>query len=152
MVAHKRHLTSHDSDTEDDEEPRYNSRISKDTILPILAVGSQLSQPSPVGKDSWLKDFYEALLRDDRRDWTQAVKNENDSWGMFEASSVIEFDTMEGGASIIPLGELFFVKRNGKYKFRKYALGNMLKEGKDYGDTFSSTVSGDGLRWFCALA
>jgi hypothetical protein len=28
----------------------------------------------------------------------------------------------------------------------------MLKEGKDYGETFSSTVSGDGVRWFCSLA
>jgi hypothetical protein len=28
----------------------------------------------------------------------------------------------------------------------------MLKEGRDYGETFSSTVSGDGLRWLCALA
>jgi hypothetical protein len=152
MVAHKRHLTSHDSDSEDEEDPRYNSRISKETILPILAVGAQLSQPNPIGKDSWPKDFYEALLRDDWREWVQAVKNENDSWSAFEASSVMEFDKMERGASIIPLGELFSVKRNGKYKFRQYALGNMLKEGKDYGETFSSTVSGDGLRWFCALA
>jgi hypothetical protein len=28
----------------------------------------------------------------------------------------------------------------------------MLKQGKDYGETFASTVSGDGLRWFCSLA
>ena len=29
----------------------------------------------------------------------------------------------------------------------------MLKEGKDYGETFAtSTVSGDGLRWFCSAA
>jgi hypothetical protein len=44
------------------------------------------------------------------------------------------------------------VKRNGKKKFRQYAMGNLLKEGKDFGETFSSTVSGDGLRWFCSLA
>jgi len=50
------------------------------------------------------------------------------------------------------LGELFSVKRNGKKKFRQYAMGNLLKEGKDFGETFSSTVSGDGLRWFCSLA
>jgi hypothetical protein len=72
--------------------------------------------------------------------------------GMFEASSEIDYDKMERGASLIPLGELFSVKRNGKYKFRQYALGNMLKEGKDYGETFSSTISGDGVRWFCSLA
>ena len=154
MVAHKRHLEAHDSDSEEDEnvEPRYNDRLDKETILPILSVGAQLSQPNPDGKDSWPKDFYEALLRDDWREWVQAVKNETDSWGMFEASTEIAFNEIERGASIIPLGELFSVKRNGKYKFRQYALGNMLKKGRDYGETFSSTVSGDGLRWFCALA
>ena len=76
----------------------------------------------------------------------QAVKNEIDSWEMFEASTEIPYDKMERGASIIPLGELFSMKRSGKYKFRQYALGNLLKEGKDFGETFSSTVSGDGLR------
>lgn len=101
---------------------------------------------------SWPRDFYEALLRDDWRDWVQAVKNENDSWSMFEASSEIPYEQMERGASIIPLGELFSIKRSGKHKFRQYALGNLLKEGKDFGETFSSTVSGDGLRWFCSLA
>jgi hypothetical protein len=59
---------------------------------------------------------------------------------------------MAQGASIIPLGELYTIKRTGQHKFRQYAMGNLLKAGKDYGDTFSSTVSGDGLRWFCALA
>jgi hypothetical protein len=154
MLTHKRHLTPHDSESEkeDENEPRYNSRLSKETILPILSVGAELSQPNPIGKDSWPRDFYEALLRDDWREWVQAVKNENDSWGMFEASSEIDYDKMERGASLIPLGELFSIKRNGKYKFRQYALGNMLKEGKDYGETFSSTVSGDGVRWFCSLA
>ena len=65
---------------------------------------------------------------------------------MFEASSEIPYEEMERGASIIPLGELFSIKRSGKHKFRQYALGNLLKEGKDFGETFSSTVSGDGLR------
>jgi hypothetical protein len=50
------------------------------------------------------------------------------------------------------LGELFTIKRNGKYKFRQIALGNLLKEGKDYGETFASTISGDGIRWFCSIA
>jgi hypothetical protein len=31
-------------------------------------------------------------------------------------------------------------------------MGNMLKKGRDYGETFSSTISGDGLRWFFSLA
>jgi len=153
MMTHKRHLSKHISDSEgEDDEPKFNGRITKDTILPILSVGTALSQPNPTGKDSWPRDFYEALLRDDWRDWVQAVKNETESWSMLEASTEIPFESMERGASIIPLGELFSVKRSGKYKFRQYALGNMLKEGKDYGETFSSTVSGDGVRWFCSLA
>jgi hypothetical protein len=61
MLTHKRHLVPHDSETED-EEPLFNSRLSKETILPILSVGAALSQPNPNGKDNWPRDFYEALL------------------------------------------------------------------------------------------
>ena len=155
MKAHKRHLIYQgENENEDDveSEPKYNGKITKETILPILSVGTALSPQSGKETSNWPRDFYEALLRDDWRDWVQAVKNEIDSWAMFEASTEIPYIKMERGASIIPLGELFSVKRNGKYKFRQYALGNLLKEGKDFGETFSSTVSGDGLRWFCALA
>ncbi len=31
-------------------------------------------------------------------------------------------------------------------------MGNMLKKGRNYGETFSSTISGDELRWFFSLA
>jgi hypothetical protein len=68
MLTHERHLSAHHSESEDDEnEPRLNSRISRETLLPILSVGTALSQPNPTGKDSWPRDFYEALLRDDWR-------------------------------------------------------------------------------------
>jgi hypothetical protein len=155
MKTHVRHLIYQSNlgeVEENEEEPRLFSKMTKETILPILAVGEALSQSSGDGTESWPKDFYEALLRDDWRDWVQAVKTEIDSWSMFEASTVIPYEQMERGASIIPLGELFSIKRSGKHKFRQYALGNLLKEGKDFGETFSSTVSGDGLRWFCSLA
>jgi hypothetical protein len=155
MKTHVRHLIYQSGffkKKRNDEEPRLFDKINRETILPILSVGEALSQPADDSKGSWPKDFYEALLRDDWRDWVQAVKNENDSWSMFEASTEIPFEKMERGASLIPLGELFSIKRSGKHKFRQYALGNLLKEGKDFGETFSSTVSGDGLRWFCSLA
>ena len=155
MKTHVRHLIYQSNlgeVGESEEEPRLFSKINNETILPILSVGGALSQSQDNSMGSWPKDFYEALLRDDWRDWVQAVKNENDSWSMFEASSEIPYEEMERGASIIPLGELFSIKRSGKHKFRQYALGNLLKEGKDFGETFSSTVSGDGLRWFCSLA
>ena len=120
-------------------------------MFPVLEVGSQLTVPNPNENGNWPKDFIEALIRPDWRSWVEAVKNENDSWDLFEATLEIPFNKVVKGASVIPLGELFTIKRTGKYKFRQIALGNLLKEGKDYGETFASTVSGDGLRWFCSL-
>jgi hypothetical protein len=120
-------------------------------MFPVLEVGSQLTVPNPNENGNWPKDFIEALIRPDWRSWVEAVKNENESWDVFEATLEVPFNKVVKGASVIPLGELFTIKRSGKYKFRQIALGNLLKEGKDYGETFASTVSGDGLRWFCSL-
>jgi hypothetical protein len=123
------------------------------SILPILEAGASGSNPSQAYGGTYLKDFYdEALVRPDWRLWVEAVKSENESWSAFEACTEVSFADVEVGASVIPLGELFTMKRSGKYKFRQIALGNMLREGKDYAETFASTVSGDGLRWFCSLA
>jgi hypothetical protein len=134
-------------------EPWFSDRMNSiKTILPVLEVGAALTPVASHETTSLPRDFFEALVREDWRDWVLAVKTEMDSWNMFEAATVVPYDSMERGASIIPLGELFSVKRNGKKKFRQYAMGNLLKEGKDFGETFSSTVSGDGLRWFCSLA
>jgi hypothetical protein len=98
------------------------------------------------------RDFYEALVRPDWREWVQAVKDEMESWTAFQACEEVDYRAIEKGASVIPLGELFTIKRTGKFKFRQIALGNLLKEGKDYAETFASTISGDGIRWFCAIA
>ncbi len=81
-----------------------------------------------------------------------AVKSENESWNTFEACEEVPYNGIVKGASVIPLGELFTIKRTRKYKFRQIALGNMLKEGKDYDETFASTVSGDGSRSLCSVA
>jgi hypothetical protein len=91
-------------------------------------------------------------MKEDWREWVSAIKKEIESWHLFDAAKVVAFDDMERGATIIPLGELFSRKRCGKYKFRQIAMGKMLKKGRDYGETFSSTISGDGLRWFFSLA
>jgi hypothetical protein len=49
----------HDSDSEqEDSEPLYNSRISKETILPISRSSAFTAEP---GKESWPKYFYEPL-------------------------------------------------------------------------------------------
>jgi len=122
------------------------------SIMATLEVGCALKRADENEEANWPKDFFEALVRTDWRDWVVAVQKENESWRTFDASGEVRYEDMEKGASIIPLGELYTIKRNGQHKFRQYAMGNLLKAGKDYGDTFSSTVSGDGLRWFCSLA
>ena len=91
-------------------------------------------------------------MRPDWRLWEDAVKSVIESWNTFEACEEVPYNSIVEGESVIPLGELFTIKRTGKYKFRQIALGNMLKEGKNYGETFASTVSSDGLRWFCSVA
>ena len=131
---------------------RYKKSQTFYSIMASLEVGSALKRSEENEETSWPKDFFEALVRNDWRDWVMAVQKENESWRTFDASGEVRYEDMEQGASIIPLGELYTIKRNGQHKFRQYAMGNLLKAGKDYGDTFSSTVSGDGLRWFCALA
>jgi hypothetical protein len=118
---------------------------SVEAMFPVLEVGSQLSEPDIDANGNWPRDFIEALIRPDWRLWVEAVKSENDSWDVFEATIELPYKDVKKGASVIPLGELFTIKRSGKYKFRQIALGNLLKEGKDYGETFATTVSGDGL-------
>ena len=122
------------------------------TIMAALEVGSALKRSEESEESNWPKDFFEALVRKDWREWVLAVQKEIESWRTFGASEEVSYEEIERGASIIPLGELYTIKRTGQHKFRQYAMGNLLKAGKDYGDTFSSTVSGDGLRWFCSLA
>jgi hypothetical protein len=120
------------------------------TILPIMEVGASISGNEMDG--SWPKNFYEALVRPDWRLLVTAVRDEMDSWLAFEACEEIPYESIKQGASVIPLGELFTIKRNGKYKLRQIAWGNFLNEGKDYAETFASTIFGDAIRWFCALA
>ena len=122
-----------------------------ETMLPVLEVGSVLAESDPNASGNWPKDFVEAMIRPDWRSWVDAVKSENDSWDTFEACVEIPYDEIQIGASVIPLGELFTIKRSGKYKFRQIALGNMLKQGKDYGETFASTVSGADFGGFAVL-
>jgi hypothetical protein len=129
---------------------KYATKWNADTILPIMEMGSCISGSELGG--TWRRDFYEALIRPDWRRWIEAIKDENESWNVFDACHEVTYNSIEKGASVIPLGELFTIKRNGKYKFRQIALGNLLKEGKDYAETFASTISGDGIRWFYAIA
>ena len=121
-------------------------KVSVETMLTILGEASQLKSHPDDQDDAWPTNFFDALTRSDWRDWVLAVKKENAGWIVNQATRVVKYEDMKAGARCIPLSELFSVKRDGRYKFRQIAFGNMLRPGKDYGETFASTVSADGMR------
>jgi hypothetical protein len=60
MKAHKRHLTYQDeNEDENKSEPKFNGKITKETILQILSVGTALSQDNgrkhPIGPEIFMK-------------------------------------------------------------------------------------------------
>jgi hypothetical protein len=59
------------------------------TILPIMEVGANIS-PNHMG-GTWPRDFYEALVRPDWRRWVEAVKDEIESWNVFEACEEVSY-------------------------------------------------------------
>ena len=131
---------------------RIPDKMCSSSVMLALEVGATTATGPADLKQPWPKDFFDALVRSDWRAWVTAVKKENDGWHDNDAAEEVAYDSMAKGASIIPLGERFTIKRDGTHKFRQYAMGNLLKEGKDFGDTFATTVSADGFRWFCSVA
>jgi hypothetical protein len=121
-------------------------------IVTCIMVEALRVGENPMDKKFWPKDFFHALVRPDWREWVCAVKKEISSWLDFNAYSVIRFADRTPGSSIVPLGELYTRKRDESYKFRQYLMGNLLKQGKDYDETFSSCISWDGIRWCAAVA
>ena len=122
-------------------------------MLAAIAQGSKLQHEHSDKSLPWPKTFFDALLRSDWRDWVAATKKEVQGWLDNNAFTEVWTSAMEAGAAIIPLGELYSIKRCGRYKFRQIAYGNLLSKFLgDYGNTFSTTVSADGLRWFMSLA
>ena len=128
------------------------AKLTEANILAVLIAEGREPQHDSQDKSDWPKDFFHALVKDDWRKWVAAVKKEIGSWVDFNAYTTIPIEEKTAGASIVPLGELYTRKRDGSYKFRQYLLGNLLKSGKDFSETFSSTVSWDGIRWCASVA
>jgi hypothetical protein len=80
-------------------------------ILPILEVNAQLHGILKDEPGNWPRDFLDAMMKEDWREWVSAVKKEIESWHLFDAAKVVAYDDMEKGATIIPLDELFTRKR-----------------------------------------
>jgi hypothetical protein len=107
-------------------------------VMMMIAAGPK-KESDPNDKSLWPKDSFQAMCKPDWREWVAAVKKEIESWLVFNAYSEIAFV------------ELFTRKRDGSYKFRQYLMGNLLKQGKDFDETFSACISWDGIRWSAAV-
>jgi hypothetical protein len=121
-------------------------------MVTLMMVNALKRPKDPLDKEGWPRDFFHALVSPEWREWVAAIKKEIASWLDFNAYTEIPFGKRKPGSSIVPLGELFTRKRDLSFKFRQYLMGNMLKKGKDFDETFSSCISWDGIRWCAAVA
>ena len=121
--------------------------------MATIEKGAQLAYEHTDKALAWPKHFFDALLRSDWRRWVEATKKEMKGWDENNAYEEVPITDMQPGDPLVTLGELYSIKRDGRYKFRQICYGNFLEKDKgDFHDTFSTTVSQDCLRWFCALA
>ncbi len=44
------------------------------------------------------------MMKDDWREWIQAIKKEIESWYLFDAAKEVAYEDMGQGATLIPLG------------------------------------------------
>ena len=149
----------HDDDwvTEQESEVRLRDltlevrRKTVSTIIVHLVEGEQVAFESQ-DKNNWPKNFFELLVKKDWRKWVASVKKELQGWDDNNAVSVVKIEDVPVNAKVVPLGELYSIKRDGRYKFRQYLMGNLLREGVDFAETFSTTVSSSGICMFYSLA
>ena len=123
------------------------------TVMAMVVEGAALKYTHGDEKLPYPKYFFECLVRKDWRRWVEAVQKENEGW--ISNGAYIERDIKDVDYSfpIIPLSELYSIKRDGRYKLRQIAMGNMLSKDKGhFYDTWSTAVSAEGIRWFYSLA
>ena len=95
--------------------------------------------------------FWECLLQDDWKEWLEAIRKEMECWienGTFEITDVKDLDP---DTPIIDLGELYLIKRSGKYKHRLFAKGYQQRS-KDYMETTAETINSSIFRLCAGLS
>ena len=126
-------------------------KFTSGSIVAMLREGDKVAF-APKDINDWPKDFFEVLVRSDWRKWVEAVKKEIEGWDDNRAVELVNIEDVPATAKIIPLGELYTIKRNGTYKFRQYLMGNLLRPGIDFQDNYSTTISATGTTIFFSLA
>ena len=117
------------------------AKATDSRIVVFLIEGSTIAYESQ-DKSKWPKDFFQLLIKKDWRKWVEAVKKELTGWEDNNAVQVVDISEVPSTAKVVPLGELYSIKRDGTYKYRQYLMGNLLREGIDFQETFSTTVFG----------
>ena len=120
-------------------------------IIALLVEGEKVAFELK-DKHKYPKNFFELLVKADWRLWVEAVKKELTGWQANNAVTVVPIEEVPKSAKVVPLGELYSIKRDGRYKFRQYLMGNLLRDGIDFENTFSTTVSDSGICVFFSLA
>ncbi len=115
-------------------------KFTSASVVAMLIEGDKVAF-APKDINDWPKDFFEVLVRSDWRKWVEAVKKEIAGWDDNRAVELVNIEDVPASAKIIPLGELYTIKRNGTYKFRQYLMGNLLRPGIDFQDNYSTTIS-----------
>ena len=126
-------------------------KVDVNQIVLMLVEGNKL-MVVPKHEEAWPRDFFEVLVRSDWRKWIEAVKSEIQGWLDNDAVEIVMFKDVPISAKVIPLGELYTIKRDGRYKFRQYLMGNLLRPGLDFEDSYSTTISSTGITVFFSLA
>jgi hypothetical protein len=83
----------------------------------------------PKHEEAWLNEFFKVLVRFDWRKWIEAVKAEIQGWLDNDAVEIVRFKDGPASPKVIPLGELYTIKHDGRYKGRQYLMGNLLRPG-----------------------
>ena len=94
-------------------------KLNAALMVTIMMIDALKAPKDPLDKESWPKNFFEAMISPDWREWVLAIKKEVASWNDFNAFTEIPFGLRTPGASIVPLGELFTRKRDLSFKFRQ---------------------------------
>ena len=98
------------------------------------------------------KNFFEALMRDDWRQWIEAFRKEKQGFILNDVFE--EVDRKEDPLDpIVPIVEVNTIKHDGTYKNRDAACGSKrsLAAGIDYNETFQPTRAVVTVRLFFSL-
>jgi hypothetical protein len=102
------------------------------TVLATIIRGVELNYSHGDEKKPYPKYFFQCLVRKDWRRWVEAVQAETDGWISNGAYIERDIRDVDRRHPIIPLSELYSIKRDGRYKLRQIAMGNMLNKNKGH--------------------